>query len=754
MIKDKILLVDKDNEFLKLAKKILLEITNDFQIKTCTSAEKALEILKKERYHIVISEYILSEMNGLEFLVHLKKKENNIPFIIFTSKERMNKIIEALNMGADYYIQKKGDSKKQFINLIKEIEKQIEKRKAYELLQLSNEKFQSIFSEAKNGIVLINAKTGQIIEGNKQFEEQTGRSIEELRELKIWDIRPTEKKELAKKKFEEISKIRRGGSSELDFLKPNGEIIQISFVSNFVKIGNIDYIQSMTTDITELRNIEEELKKERKMVQKYLDIIGTMIVAIDLNGKIIFVNQKSCEILGYKENEILGNNWFDTFVPDRIRENTRSVFQQVLERNVIVDSYENLVLTKSGEEKLISWQNSILEDNHGNVIASISSGLDITFQRKIHSELIESEKRFGTLFEDIPIGVGISNRAGKVIRANKKMLEITGYGDELFEINLGDTFQNPDNLKLLLEILEKDSMVVNFETKLLGKDERVYDALLNIIVIQEEGENYVLTFCQDISKLKQLEEEQIPLLSIINHCEDSILITDEKGEIIFANSGFEKFTGYSYLEAVGQTPALMRYINEEFDDDYYANVVKTTFSGKIWRGRLKIKRKDGEIRIGERVITPIKDKSGKINRFIGVTRDVTNQVNYEEDLRESQKIYELMFERAPLPYQSLDKEGFILDVNEFWLKKLGYTKDEVIGKWFGDFIAPDFVEIFKENFPKFSKLGEIHDIKFDMVTKNGEILAVSFDGRIQFDDEGEMVRSHCIFRDEKSTEDS
>ncbi len=753
MFNIKILLVDKDKKFLKLAEKNLLEITKDFQISTCTSAEQALEILKGEKYHAVLSEHVLPEMNGLKFLSNLRKKGDNIPFIIFTSESRENEVIKALNLGVNYYI-KKDNSKDQFKILVKEIEKLIEKKESFEFLQTSNEKYQLIFSEAKNGIVLINAKTGQIMDGNKEFEKQTGRSIKDLRQLKIWDFRPPEKRELAKKKFIEISNLRRSGSSELDFLKPNGEKIQISFISNFITVDNIEYIQSMTTDITKMRNFQEELSRERNIRQKYLDIIDSMIVVVDINENIIFVNKKSCEILGYKENEILGKNWFNIFLSENIRGVTRNVFRKVLNEELIVESYENIVLTKNGEEKLISWKNSVLKNDNGKVIASLSSGSDITFRRKIHSELIESENKFRTLFEDIPIGVGIFDSFGRVIRVNKKMLEITGYTKEtILEINVSITFYNPNDQKRLRKILLKNEVVVNFETKLLQKDGTVYDALLNINKFREKDEVFSLTFCQDITKFKQLEVEQISLLKVIEHIDDSILITDEKGEIIYVNPGFEKFTGYSYLDAVNQTPAIMRYIDEEFDEDYYANIVKTTFSGKTWKGRLKIKRKDGKIRIGDRIITPIKDNSGKFNRFIGITKDITNQVIHEKELADSQKHFRSMFEDASLLYQSLNKEGLILDVNEFWLKSLGYTEDEVLGKCFGDFLTPDFVVKFEEIFSKFIERGEIHDIHFDMVTKDGETLSVYFDGKIKYNDEVEMERLRYVFIEKKFPDD-
>ncbi len=87
-----------------------------------------------------------------------------------------------------------------------------------------------------------------------------------------------------------------------------------------------------------------------------------------------------------------------------------------------------------------------------------------------------------------------------------------------------------------------------------------------------------------------------------------------------------------------------------------------------------------------------------------------------------------MFEDAPLGYQSLDEDGNFITVNNAWLELLGYEREEVIGKWFGDFIHSDLVPHFRTNFPKFKYHGATCTV-FDMQTKNGDTLKISFQGR-------------------------
>ncbi len=115
-------------------------------------------------------------------------------------------------------------------------------------------------------------------------------------------------------------------------------------------------------------------------------------------------------------------------------------------------------------------------------------------------------------------------------------------------------------------------------------------------------------------------------------------------------------------------------------------------------------------------------------------------------LEESEHRYRRLFERSPVSYQSLDADGRFLIVNSTWLDVLGYSEDEVLGNWFGDFLAPAYRDIFKERFPQFMAAGKIHT-EFEMVCKTGEIKFVGLDGVIGLDANGEFQQTHCVFKD-------
>jgi len=118
----------------------------------------------------------------------------------------------------------------------------------------------------------------------------------------------------------------------------------------------------------------------------------------------------------------------------------------------------------------------------------------------------------------------------------------------------------------------------------------------------------------------------------------------------------------------------------------------------------------------------------------------------EKALKESEERFRMLFEKAPIGYQSLDIDGHFIEVNETWLEMMGYSREEVLGKWFGDFLNPDFVEPFRERFPLFKEWGKVHS-EFRMIRKDGSELTVAFDGRIGYTSDGKFKQTHCVLED-------
>jgi diguanylate cyclase (GGDEF)-like protein/PAS domain S-box-containing protein len=140
------------------------------------------------------------------------------------------------------------------------------------------------------------------------------------------------------------------------------------------------------------------------------------------------------------------------------------------------------------------------------------------------------------------------------------------------------------------------------------------------------------------------------------------------------------------------------------------------------------------------------DEKGSILSLWGAAQDITKHKKAETAIRQSEEKFQLLFNKAPLGYQSLDFEGNFIDVNQQWLDTMGYSKEDVIGKWFGDFICPEYVEAFRQRFPIFKAQGYIHS-EFEMLSKSGLRLTIAFEGRVGYGVDGEFRQTHCILQD-------
>ena len=141
-------------------------------------------------------------------------------------------------------------------------------------------------------------------------------------------------------------------------------------------------------------------------MKNYLDLAGVILVALNREGTITLLNKKGYETLGYKEGELIGKNWFDICVPVENREELKNVFKAIIKGDLEpFEFYKNPIITKMGDEMIISWHNALLYDDDGNIIASLSSGEDITKLKETEEKLKESQENLSNLFNSIPIGI-------------------------------------------------------------------------------------------------------------------------------------------------------------------------------------------------------------------------------------------------------------------------------------------------------------------------------------------------------------
>lgn len=158
--------------------------------------------------------------------------------------------------------------------------------------------------------------------------------------------------------------------------------------------GEVSNVIVQAIDLTEIKNIEAKAIDERNKAQQYLDIAGVMLLSLDNDGIIQLINPKGCEILGFTKEEIFGKNWYDNFLPEYEIERVKDVKKKALLGNIDEMRYfENEIITKTGEKRLIAWKNALLKDENGKITGTLSSGEDITDRKKFEAELLRAKEK-------------------------------------------------------------------------------------------------------------------------------------------------------------------------------------------------------------------------------------------------------------------------------------------------------------------------------------------------------------------------
>ena len=191
----------------------------------------------------------------------------------------------------------------------------------------------------------------------------------------------------------------------IEFFSDGIEEPDAQVAAMFATVGGqlAQYLERRRLQADESRRVEAMLRAERDRAQRYLDVAGTMIVVLDVDGRILLINKKGCAVLDRAEEELLGADWFTIAIPEHEREALRNGYARLMRDGAqLTDRYESSVLTQGGQLRTIAWHNTVLRDADGAVIGALSSGEDVT-------ERLQAEQQVTYLAYHDPL-TGLANR--------------------------------------------------------------------------------------------------------------------------------------------------------------------------------------------------------------------------------------------------------------------------------------------------------------------------------------------------------
>ena len=197
--------------------------------------------------------------------------------------------------------------------------------------------------------------------------------------------------------------IRKQGGVDKEKIEIAGRVYEVTLIE--AEVNNQAIMKLFLNDVSELVYLGDELRKslehsivlEKEKSKLYLDVASVMCLALDKEGNIELINPKGCDVLGVTQEEVIGKNWFDTFVVYEQIGQAKELFDEIINgRREIVEYYENKIWTKKGEERIVAWHNALIKDNEGHCIGTFSSGEDITRAYESERE-IERMTHYDTL---------------------------------------------------------------------------------------------------------------------------------------------------------------------------------------------------------------------------------------------------------------------------------------------------------------------------------------------------------------------
>ena len=405
--------------------------------------------------------------------------------------------------------------------------------------------------------------------------------------------------------------------------------------------------------LAERRALTEKIvNTERDRMQRYLDVAGTMLVVINRDQSIALINRKGCNVLGHEKSDLMGKNWFELAVPEKVRSDVKSVFSRIMDSGPDAkqpEYFEGAVITKNGEERTIAWHTALLKDDQGTIIGALSSGEDITERRRTEEAIKGYAEQYETLKATDLFGYLLVDEKGNILDSNESYCRMTGYTkEELSSLSIPDleVIDNPEDVARRIRKVIADGKA-RFESRHRDKEGRVFDVEISLAYFRSQ--KVFISFIRDITERKQAEEalrEKEYLLSesqrlgrigswSVDLATDAITWTEETYRLYGVSPGQFTPTAESLIgllhpedrEAMREHIKALAMGTGAAPDELEFRVILPDGSIRMLRGR------------GEMILSG----TGRPIRLVGTVQDITEQKQAEEKILQSKQDWEDTF---------------------------------------------------------------------------------------------------------------
>ncbi|GEM_PF-1594710 len=769
----RILYVDDEPDLLEIGKKFL-ERNQEFRVDTTVMAKIALEILNKTKYDAVISDYQMPGMDGIALLKEIRLRFGDLPFILFTGRGREEIAVEALNNGADFYLQKGGDSKAQFTELSHKLLQAVNKHNAERALAESESRFRDLTENSLDTIMLFDRDLRHLYV-NHNAEVQTGIPASQFIGKTHKDLGfPQDLINIWEKTLHEV--FESGRTDRIEFQIPSGSWIDWMVVPVKSEDGTVLQVITSARDITERRNAEERIR----LAEFSLEHSGIATFWLDEDARVIRANLAASEALGYTQEEFSNIKVHD-FDPLYDPSAWKDIWQQLAEKKYLV--IESLHKRKDGSIFPVEIASSYFEYSGKKLIFSFAK--DISGRKKAETEIkaayeqiatseeelksnyenlarsqqltSESEALFRGLFDQAFQLTCLLDLKGNLTRVNKTAISFIGKDiEEVINRPFPQTpwwIKNQEGQDKIRDSISRANRGESSRFETTHEDSNGYihyiDFSLKPVFDDKGAIIALLSEGRDITDRKRAEEALIKSERNLKKISDTVpgalfqfyarkngdmglYYVSERSEELFGISGDPK----TFF------PRFTAGIAPEDKEAFFNSIQHSIKSEEKWEFKGKFYKSTGEEIYFHAISLP--DITDDELIFYGVIFDITSQEMTEKARIASEEQYRSLVETTGTGYVIVDLEGRVIDANQEYIRLTGRKKlSEIKGKPVTDWTAPYDLKRNAKEIEKCIRKGEVRGLEIDYRKPDGSFQPIEVNASLFNSDSGVIILTLC-----------
>ena len=646
---------------------------------TLASDRQAFEsALNQSVFDLILCDNSLPDYDGLAALAQARAKQPATPFIFISGTLGEEVAVECLKTGATDYVLKQrlprlGPAVRR---ALADAAKAAELNRAEESMRESESKYRQLVESLSDAAFLADEATGRILDINAQAERLLGRSRGEILGTQIGGSHSPATAGAFRQWWLTMREQRHAPSQDGEIVRADGRVVPVHVTAAHMTFHQRPLILVLYRDITALKQIEARLLRLQSPDAEARASRPLRLLHLEDNPRDAELIRDRLEAggLACEVTLVNGRQSFESALD-------QAVFDIILCDYKLPDYDGGAALAQArakqpgvpviivsgtlGEEAAVDCLKNgatdyLLKQRIERLPAAVKRALDEAEEhrkrRQAEEKLQTSHQQLLNIIEFLPDATFVIDRDKKVIAWNRAIEEMTGTRKEDI-LGQGDyAYAIPwygERRPVLIDLIGDDDSAFKTKYQYVKKQDRLLYAEVFIpslfggrgahlwvtaSPLLDSHSNIVgaIESVRDITERKKAEESHARLATAVEQSAESVTITDTNGKILYVNPAFEKTSGYSRPEAIGQNPRILK--SGKQDAAFYRQMWDVLTRGEVWQGHFINQRKDGKLYEEEATISPIRDAEGKVVNYVAAKRDVTHEVQLEMQARQMQKM--------------------------------------------------------------------------------------------------------------------